>query len=139
MHVLRKLMFRESASKMEGKRGQNDLKIKLSALRGRIFEVLGGFLRGLIFDEFLICKKAAENMRNSRRRRTRGSHPGGSAEGAGSSRGFWSLQGSGKSLQEAFETPRAPASRGRRILMAPPCPPTPKICKNIKHMMSNMV
>ena len=32
---------------------QNDVKIEVLAFRSRIIEILGGFLRGLIFDEFL--------------------------------------------------------------------------------------
>ena len=44
------------------KDSKNDVKIKLWALRGLIFEILGGFLRGLIFDELLIGQKAEKNM-----------------------------------------------------------------------------
>ena len=36
---------------------QTDLKIELWALRDLIFEILGGFARGLIFDAFLFGKK----------------------------------------------------------------------------------
>ena len=33
------------------------------AVGGRIFEILGDFLRGLIFDEFSIGKKSVENLK----------------------------------------------------------------------------
>ena len=40
---------------------QSDPEIDIWALRGSIFEILGRFLRGLIFDEFLIGKFSAQN------------------------------------------------------------------------------
>ena len=43
---------------------KNDLKIETLALLGRIFEILGGFGRGLIFNEFSIGKKLSENLEN---------------------------------------------------------------------------
>ena len=45
-------------AKMESK---SDPKIDVWAIRGPTFEVLGRFLRGLIFDEFSIGKKSAKN------------------------------------------------------------------------------
>ena len=39
---------------------KNDAKIDLGALGGAIFEIWGGFLKGLIFDEFSIGKKFAK-------------------------------------------------------------------------------
>ena len=47
------------------KASKNDPKIEFWAPRGRLFEFLGGFLRGLIFDEFLICKNSAENQKKN--------------------------------------------------------------------------
>ena len=38
---------------------KSELKIKVWAIRGPTFEVLGGFLRSLIFDEFSIGEKSA--------------------------------------------------------------------------------
>ena len=38
---------------------KSDPKIDVWALEGSLFEVLGWFLRSLIFDEFLIWKKSA--------------------------------------------------------------------------------
>ena len=43
-------------AKMDAK---SDPKIKVWAIRGLTFEVLGAFLRGLILDEFSIGKKSA--------------------------------------------------------------------------------
>ena len=40
---------------------KSEHKIDLWAIRGPTFEVLGRFLRGLIFDEFSIGKKSAKN------------------------------------------------------------------------------
>ena len=37
-------------------------KIDVWAIRGATFEVLGAFLRSLIFDEFSIGKKSAKNL-----------------------------------------------------------------------------
>ena len=42
---------------------KSDPKIKVWAIRGPTFEVLGRFLRGLILDEFSIGKKSAKNLR----------------------------------------------------------------------------
>ena len=51
--------------KMGVKSGQkgskNDLKIELWALGGSIFEILGGFLKRQIFDDFSIGKKTSQN------------------------------------------------------------------------------
>ena len=41
---------------------KSDFKIGLGAVGGRIFEILGDFLRGLIFDEISIGKKSGQNM-----------------------------------------------------------------------------
>ena len=41
---------------------KSDLKIDVWALEGSTFEVLGGFLRSQIFDEFSIGKKSAKNL-----------------------------------------------------------------------------
>ena len=41
---------------------KNDAKIDLGALGGAIFEILGDFLRGLIFDEFSIGKKVPKKL-----------------------------------------------------------------------------
>ena len=38
---------------------QSELKIEVWAIRGQTFEVLGRFLRSLIFDEFSIGEKSA--------------------------------------------------------------------------------
>ena len=50
------LNFMKIYAKMDPK---SDPKINIWALRGPIFEILGGFLRSLIFDEFSIGKKSA--------------------------------------------------------------------------------
>ena len=42
---------------------KSDPKIKVWAIRGPTFEVLGRLLRSLIFDEFSIDKKFAKNLR----------------------------------------------------------------------------
>ena len=41
---------------------QNYLKTNLEAIRGVIFQTLGSFVRGLIFDYFVIDNKAIEHM-----------------------------------------------------------------------------
>ena len=41
---------------------QNDPKIDVWAIRGPTFEVLGAFLRSLIFNEFSIGKNSAKNL-----------------------------------------------------------------------------
>ena len=46
--------FAKRHRKGEPKVIQNEVKIEFWALRGRIFVILGGFARGLIFDELLI-------------------------------------------------------------------------------------
>ena len=45
---------------------KNDAKIDLGALGGAIFEIWGGFLRGLIFNEISIGKKSVEKLRKWR-------------------------------------------------------------------------
>ena len=45
---------------------KNDTKINILELGGLIFEILGGFWRRRIFEEFLICKKYAKNHKNQR-------------------------------------------------------------------------
>ena len=42
---------------------QNEPKIDVWAIRGPFFEVLGAFLRSLIFNEFSIGNKSAKNLR----------------------------------------------------------------------------
>ena len=42
---------------------KSDPKIDIWALRGQIFEILGGFLRSRIFDGFLIGEKSAKNLK----------------------------------------------------------------------------
>ena len=42
---------------------KNDVEIDLGALGVRIFEILGAFFRGLIFDEFSIGKKCAKKSK----------------------------------------------------------------------------
>ena len=46
-------------AKMDAK---SDPKIEVWALEGPTFEVLGGFLRSRIFDEFSIGKKSAKSL-----------------------------------------------------------------------------
>ena len=48
--------FMKIHAKIDPKSGH---KIDLRAIRGPTFEVLGGFLRSLIFDEFSIGEKSA--------------------------------------------------------------------------------
>ena len=48
--------FMKNYVKMDTK---SELKIKVWAIRGPTFEVLGGFLRSLIFDEFSNGEKSA--------------------------------------------------------------------------------
>ena len=45
---------------------KNYPEIDILELGGPIFEILGGFWRMQIFDEFLICKKCAKNHKNQR-------------------------------------------------------------------------
>ena len=49
------------------RRIQNEVKIELWALRDLIFGILGGFARGLIFDEFLIGLKIRKSRKSRRR------------------------------------------------------------------------
>ena len=63
---------------------QNHPKIDLLALGGLIFEILGGFWRRQIFDEFLICKMCAKNHKNQRLGMPKGKVFRGPAECAGS-------------------------------------------------------
>jgi len=51
---------------------KNDVKIDLGALGGLIFEILGAFLRGLIFDEFWIGKKCAKKSKLDAKEWSRG-------------------------------------------------------------------
>jgi hypothetical protein len=51
---------------------KNDVKIDLGALGGLIFEILGAFLRGLIFDEFWIGKKCAKKSKIDAKEWSRG-------------------------------------------------------------------
>ena len=67
---------------------QNDPKIKLLELRGLIFEILGGVLKSLIFDEHLIGQKCAKNPKNERQGRPKGKVFRGPAECAGSVGGY---------------------------------------------------
>ena len=99
------------------RRIQNEVKIEFWALRDLIFGILGGFARGLIFDEFLIGLKIRKNPENRGGGAKRGSPPQGSAAEAGSPERLWSLLKSArigrvcKSVWNAL----SPASRGRRI------------------------
>ena len=52
--------FMKIHAKMDPK---SEPKIDVWAIRGPTFEVLGRFLRGLIFDEFSIGKKSMKNLR----------------------------------------------------------------------------
>ena len=52
--------FMKIYAKMDPK---SDPKIDVWAIRGPTFEVLGAFLRSLIFNEFSIGKKSAKNLR----------------------------------------------------------------------------
>ena len=45
---------------------KSKLKIEVWAIRGPTFEVLGGFLRSLIFDEFSIGEKSGQNRQRWR-------------------------------------------------------------------------
>ena len=47
-------------------------KIDIWALRGQIFEILGGFLKSLIFDGFLIGEKSAKIRKSCGLGRPRG-------------------------------------------------------------------
>ena len=68
---------------------KNDTKINILELGGSIFEILGGFWRRRIFDEFWICKKYAKNHKNQRLGRPNGfrllilGRPGGMCGAAG--------------------------------------------------------
>ena len=44
---------------------KTDLKIKLWVLGGRIFQILGGFLRGLILGEFSIYINVVETLKKT--------------------------------------------------------------------------
>ena len=44
---------------------KNDLKIKLWVLSGRIFQIWGVFLRGLILGEFSICTNSVETLKKN--------------------------------------------------------------------------
>ena len=56
--------FAKRHRKGEPKVIQNEVKIELWAFRDLIFGILGGFARGLIFDEFLIGLKIRKNQEN---------------------------------------------------------------------------
>ena len=102
---------RKGIENVRQKTFKNSPKIELWALRGWIFDFLGGFLRGLIFDEFVICNNSAENQKKTRRRRKRAIGQQGSAAEAGSSRGFWSQQESA-SVSEKRPTRLVPLQAG---------------------------
>ena len=103
-------MFRRFAKrhrKGEPKVIQNEVKIELWAPRDLIFGILGGFGRGLIFDEFLIglkIRKSPENRGGGAKRRI---FPVGSAAEAGSPERLWSLLNRQESAESAktFGTP----------------------------------
>ena len=117
------------------KASQNDLKIELWALRGRIFEILGVFLRGLILDEFMICKKTTGNLKNSRRRRKRARPRARSAAEAGPSGGFWSLQESARVSKKDFRrlVPLQAGGAGSTSLARQPAAPHAlRICTEIR-------
>ena len=60
---------------------KSELKIEVWAIRGQTFEVLRGFLRSLIFDEFSIGEKSAWNRQSWRRGAAKGESPGNFSEG----------------------------------------------------------
>ena len=109
-------VLRKGIENERQKTSQNDIKIGFWALRGRIFEFLGGVLRDLIFDEFLVCKKTTENQKKTRRRRERAILRQGSAGRGGSSRGFLSQQ---ESARVSKIHQRDLSARSRSL----PCPP----------------
>ena len=63
---------------------KSEPKIEVWALEGSIFEVLGGFKRSRIFDEFSIVKKFAKNLRFGARGSAKGDFVSRSADRAGS-------------------------------------------------------
>ena len=54
---------------------KSDAKIDVWAIRGPTFELLGAFLRSLIFDEVLICEKSATNLTFGFQRSAKGKLP----------------------------------------------------------------
>ena len=123
--------------KIDAKMGiKSKTKNDVWAIWGPTFEVLGGFLRSLIFDEFSIGETSASNRQNWRLgAATRASARflgQGRRDEAVASRGFWSLTGTGRSLQKASRTPCSPQG-GRRIYGLPPRPPTSDLylCFNV--------
>ena len=108
--------FAKRHRKGEPKVIQNEVKIELWAVRDLIFGILGGFARGLIFDEILIGLKIRkiqkieaevrkEGFRRKGRRQRRG--PGEALESAKTAR----IDRVCKNVRDAL----SPASRGRRI------------------------
>ena len=68
--------FWETGAKSEQHGSKNDLKIELWALGGSIFEILGGFLKRQIFDDFSIGKKTSQNRTFGARGAEKGILPG---------------------------------------------------------------
>ena len=103
-------MFRRFAKrhrKGEPKVIQNEVNIELWAFRDQIFGILGGFARGLIFDEILIGLKIRKNPENRGGGAKRGFPLQGSAAEAGSPERLWSLLKRQESTESAktFGTP----------------------------------
>ena len=99
--------FAKRHRKGEPKVIQNEVKIELWALRDLIFGILGGFARGLIFDEFLIGLKIRKNPENRGGGAKKESPLLGSAAEAGSPERLWSLLNRQESAEsaKAFGTP----------------------------------
>ena len=90
------------------KGSQTELKIELWAFRDLIFEILGGFARGLIFDAFLIGNRSGKIRKfetEVRKYAILDEILGGVGGRGGAARG----------LSIRVRTPCSPASRGRRI------------------------
>ena len=114
--------FAKRHRKGEPKVIQNEVKIELWAFRDLIFGILGGFARGLIFDEFLISLKIRKNPENRGGGAKRGSPPQGSAAEAGSPERLWSLLNRQESTESAKTsgTPCPLRAGGGGYFKAPP-------------------
>ena len=82
-------------------------KIDLWAIRGSIFEVLGGFVRTLLFDEFWDVRKSTKNDKSSTFERPWALYPAtfGRVGGRGGGPGNLVLLVLGQILAELFDTP----------------------------------
>ena len=131
LYLLQNMSFRRFRNLIKNgcKKGcKNDLKIDLWALGGRIFEILGGFLRGLIFDEFSIGKKSAKNRENGGPWLLKAKFIDIWGGVGGKGGGHGRLLESDKSLTRVcndFQTPM-PREWGRRISRRSLMPPTPE-------------